>query len=271
MHTQNLEVMKRIFFALFVVLSMATMAQNKEPLVKNVAFDRGEELKFRFFYDSWFADITAGYGTLTVTEDKAIKYGRTTYHVVAEGKSKGLFNMFMKVHDRFESWFDEQDFRPYHFVRRTREGGYRKDDDVLFNYTSNQAKSRTASKRITNQTHCIISAFYYARNIDLEGVAVGDIIEVPFFFDDSVYNSAIQFLGTAEIKTDFGRFRCLKIKPMMATGKVFKDPYPMVLYITDDKNRIPVMAESALIVGKVKMELCGYKGLVNEVESLLSP
>lgn len=262
--------MKPVFLAFFLAISVAVVAQKKEPSVTNTAFDRGEELEFRFFYDSWFADITAGYGTLTVTDDKDIKYGRSTYHVVAEGKSKGLFNMFMKVQDRFESWFDQEDLKPYHFVRRTREGGYRKDDDVLFNYSLNQAQSRTATKSLANQTFCIISAFYYARNLDLTNVAVGDIIKVPFYFDDSVYNSAIQYLGKEVVKTDFGQFRCLKIKPMMATGKVFKDPYPMVMYITDDKNRIPVLAESAIIVGKVKMELTGYKGLRNRITCLVA-
>lgn len=263
--------MKTAFLVFCLAISVAVVAQKKEPSLANSAFNRGEELKFRFFYDSWFADITAGYGTLTVTEDKVVKYGRPTYHVVAEGKSKGLFNMFMKVHDRFESWFDEEDYKPYHFLRRTREGGYRKDDDVLFNYTNHQAQSRTATKNIPSQAFCIISAFYYARNLDLSNVSVGDVIKVPFFFDDSVYNSAIQYLGKETVKTDFGQFKCLKIKPMMATGKVFKDPYPMVLYVTDDKNRIPVMGESALIVGKVKMELCSYKGLVNDLHALVVP
>ena len=261
--------MKHVFLAFCLVIGMAVVAQKTEPSVVNMAFDRGEELKFRFFYDSWFADITAGYGTLTVTEDKAMKYGRPTYHVVAEGKSNGLFNVFMKVHDRFESWFDEEDYKPYHFLRRTREGGYKKDDDVFFNFINKQAISRTATKGITNQTFCIISAFYYARNLDLTDVAIGDIIKVPFFFDDSVYNSAIQYLGKEVVKTDFGQIRCLKIKPMMATGKVFKDPYPMVMYITDDINRIPVLAESAIIVGKVKMELTGYKGLRNRITCIV--
>jgi hypothetical protein len=263
--------MKKTIFALAYLFSFfSVFAQPVAFSSANFAFERGEELTFRFFYDSWLPNITAGYGTLKVTDDRVQKYGRNTYHVEAEGKSKGLFNVFMKVHDKFESFFDEEDFRPYLFVRRTREGGYRKDDDILFNHTQKEARSRTATKAIKGRTFDIISAFYYSRNMDLTGLKTGDIVEMPFFFDDSLYNSAVQYLGKQEVKTDFGRFRCLKFRPMVATGKVFKDPYPMVLYVTDDLNRIPVMAESALIVGKVKMELVGYKGLKNEVTSRIS-
>ena len=52
---------------------------------------------------------------------------------------------------------------------------------------------------------------------------------------------------------------------MVVTGAVFSQPYPMDLWITDDKNHIPILAKSAVIVGSVKMELVKYKGLKNPV------
>lgn len=69
------------------------------------------------------------------------------------------------------------------------------------------------------------------------------------------------------VETELGIFRCLTFKPMVATGDVFSNPYPMTLWITDDRNKIPVLAKSAVIVGSVKMELIRYWNLRNTIES----
>jgi hypothetical protein len=56
---------------------------------------------------------------------------------------------------------------------------------------------------------------------------------------------------------------------MVATGYVFSQPYPMDVWITDDQNRIPVLAKSDVTIGSVKLELIEYKGLANPVTSLV--
>ncbi|MBZ0242425.1 MAG: DUF3108 domain-containing protein, partial [Bacteroidales bacterium] len=71
------------------------------------------------------------------------------------------------------------------------------------------------------------------------------------------------------IKTSIGTFRCLKIAPMMATGEVFADAYPVSVWVTDDKNHLPILAEAKIIVGSIKMELIDYKNLLNPMEALI--
>ena len=75
------------------------------------------------------------------------------------------------------------------------------------------------------------------------------------------------FLGKEIVETEIGTFNCLKFSPMMATGEVFDDPYPLSVWITDDKNHIPVLLESKIIVGSVKIELIKYSGLANPLTS----
>jgi len=41
----------------------------------------------------------------------------------------------------------------------------------------------------------------------------------------------------------------------------------MTLWVTDDENKLPVLAKSAVIIGSVKMELTNYSGLKNELRS----
>ena len=95
------------------------------------------------------------------------------------------------------------------------------------------------------------------------------MIPVYFFLDDSVYNSAILFDGRENIEIELGTFRCLKFRPGMATGEVFADKYPMEMWVTDDKNHLPILIKSAVIVGNVKAELMEYSGLANPLTSLI--
>ena len=175
--------------------------------------------------------------------------------------------MFFKVDDRFESYVDEDGIFPWLFTRRTREGGYKKDDEVNFYHFSGSAVSRKAITHIPINVQDIISSFYFARTLNAETIKPGDVFNLPFFLDDSVYFSKVKFFGRETIKTSIGRIKCLKLKPMMAKGGVFKDEYPMTLWVSDDNNKIPIMAESAVIVGSVKMELIKYSGLLNPFTS----
>jgi hypothetical protein len=246
-------------------------AQSLVP-VKNSAFIRGEKLKFKAYYDSFVTGkVTAGVATLEVKfEDKTID-GRSTYHIIGEGKSKGAFNFFFKVNDKFESFMDEEYLVPWSFSRNTNEGGYKVNDEVRFNQYSGNFSSQKANKKMKSGTQDVLSAFYYCRVLDFSNLKVGDRFPVNFLLDDSVYVSLIEFAGREQVITELGTFRCLKFKPMVATGKVFSQPYPMDVWVSDDDNRIPVLAKSAVVVGSVKLELTEYKGLANPVTSLIGP
>jgi hypothetical protein len=87
--------------------------------------------------------------------------------------------------------------------------------------------------------------------------------------DDTVYSTKVMFMGKETIKCALGKVRCIKIKPQVLTGTVFKDPYPVLLWVTDDKNRVPILAESEILVGKVKLELVSYSGLKNSFSALV--
>jgi hypothetical protein len=254
--------------ATILLLSFLAFAMNTEAqqfrTINNHAFKRGEKLEYRVYYHSLVTGkVTAGEGTLEVKADNRKFNNRNTMHIVGVGKSKGAFNWFYKVNDRFETFLDEESMFPWMFINRTREGGYSKDDDVTFDQNRGKAVSRNATTRLPENVQDFVSGFYYARTLDISRLAAGGGFNVPFFLNDSVYTSRIIYEGKEVIKTELGTFNCLKFKPMVVKGDVFSDPYPMSIWVTDDKNRVPVLFESAVIVGSVKMELTKYTGLAN--------
>ena len=102
---------------------------------------------------------------------------------------------------------------------------------------------------------------YYFRNVDFDTAEVNDEFFLDFYLDDSVYYSKVIFDGREKIKTDFGELMCMRFKPQVAVGEVFQQTYPMVLWVSDDKNKIPVMAKSGVFIGSVTIELQEYANL----------
>jgi len=263
----------RLFLFLLILLSISLLSQGQDlKKVDNKAFVRGEKFKFRAYYDSFITGkVTAGEATLEVSTGAPKINGRNTFHVVGEGKSKGAFNLFFKVDDRFETYVDEEFLVPWYFIRKTREGSFRQDDEVRFNQYSKSASSKKANKPIPAGIQDVISAFYFARNIDFANAKKGETFPVTYFLDDSVYYSVIQFVGREDITIGLGTFHCLRFKPMLVTGNVFSQPYAMDIWITDDENHIPLMASSAVVVGSVKLELISFDNLAHPVTSQIAP
>lgn len=244
-------------------LSPFLLAQQYKS-IPNDYFNRGEKLHFKVAFHSLLTgNLTAGSATLEITKENKQIGGRSTFHAIGSGKTTGLIEMFYHIEERFESFFDQEALIPYYFSRVTVENSYEKNDIVTFRHKDKIAVSPKKVTKIPENIHDIISAFYYARCIDLTGAKPGKEFLVPFFLDDSVYHSKVVFAGRETVKTKLGKFYCIKIKPMVATGYVFNDPYPVSVWVTDDQNRIPVLIETELSVGSARVELTSYSGLSN--------
>jgi hypothetical protein len=251
---------------LFIFLAVGLHAQELRT-IENNAFQQGEYLKYRVFYDSWLTTgITAGTITLKVSDETRMMNGREIYHIWATGKSTGMFTLFYKVRDRFETYLDKEAIIPWRFIRHTREGGYKVNEDVYFNHPNHYAKSSGKTIPIPQYVQDFVSGFYYLRTFDFDTVEVNDEYQIDFYLDDSVYVSRIIFLGRERVQTVLGVFDCLKFKPKVAKGEVFIEPYPMTLWISDDDNKIPILGKSAVYVGNVMFELVSHKGLKHPLE-----
>lgn len=261
--------MPRLLTVFLLCCSLLVSSQSYRT-VSNSAFVRGEKLTFRVAFNSALTgSITGGKATLEVKEENKIINNRSTYHVVAEGKTTGFIEFFYKIHDRFESFFDQDALISWQFVRRTRENNYKKDDLVNFRQIDRLAVSMTKVVKVTANVQDILSAFYYARTLDIKDLKNGEIIQIPFFLDDSVYHSKVIFKGREKVKTKLGKFNCIAFRPMVATGYAFDDPYPITIWLTDDVNRLPILIESEQAVGRGRVELISYSGLANPITAKL--
>jgi thioredoxin-related protein len=247
-----------LFFLIFSSIIVCA-AQNELRQVKNEAFLPGEILKFRIHYGI----VDAGEATIEVKKDLKNFGGRECYHFIGIGKSVGAFDWFFKVRDRYESIVDKEALIPWFFIRRVNEGGYIINQNVTFNHFNDSAKSEKATISVPDNCQDLVSAFYFARTLDFTGAKEGDIFEISGYLDDAIFPMNVKFVGRENIKSKKGTFRCLKLRPMLQEGRVFKDQEDMTIWVSDDKNKIPVRVQTEIAVGSIKMDLVDYENLAN--------
>lgn len=231
---------------------------------RNAAFKKGEILTYRLHYGA----IDAGVATLEVTQEDREFAGRPTYHVVGIGKSTGAFDWFFKVRDRYESYIDQEALVPLAFIRRVDEGGYKINQNYVYNHPKKQVISEGKAYDVPkdiNDIQDMISAFYYARCIDFSNAKIGNIYTVNSFVDNEIWPLKIKYMGKETISTSLGKFKCIKFRPVIQKGRIFKDEEDLNVWISDDANRIPIRAQANILVGSVKMDLKDYKGLASPI------
>ena len=54
---------------------------------------------------------------------------------------------------------------------------------------------------------------------------------------------------------------CLKFRPYVQSGRVFKEQESLTVWVSDDDNKIPIRIKADLAVGSLKADLDAYKGL----------
>jgi hypothetical protein len=230
------------------------------PDKTNEAFKEGEVLSYRLHYGF----IDAGVAIIEVMPKIQDFGGHKVYHIVGNGYSKGTFNWFFKVKDRYETYIDKDALVPWYFIRRCDEGGYIINQDYIFNhYTKKVDVGGGQQFDVPSGIQDMLSSFYYARNIDFTDAKEGTIYEIPSFVDKQNWTLKIKYAGKETIDTDVGKFRCLKFRPIIQTGRIFKKEEDLNVWITDDKNHIPIRAQAKILVGSIKMDLTSYKNLAN--------
>ncbi|MEN9909319.1 MAG: hypothetical protein RLZZ540_2468 [Bacteroidota bacterium] len=226
------------------------------------SYNVGEWFKFRIHYGF----VNAGYATLEVKD--ATVNNTKVFHVIGKGYTTGLSRFFFKVADTYESFIDKNTGNPYQFVRKIDEGGYTKDQEGFFNQSANEIKVKDYKRKtektfvIPKNTQDILSAFYYLRNYPtIDTIKPGGYIAIDMFFDEETTKFKLKFIGREDITTKFGLVSCMVFKPLVQSGRVFKEQESLTVWVSDDENRLPIRIKADLAVGSLKADLDAFKGL----------
>jgi hypothetical protein len=228
------------------------------PYLKESSFKAGEELQYRLRYGM----ISAATGTLTVKDSKLKFSSPHTFHLTAVGKTTNAFSMLFTVNNRYDSYIDSESYLPFYYTENIREGNYRRTDVVRFDHRNKVVTGNKGRFESTvSQTFDLLSAYYFARNLDLSSVQKGNSFKLTYFLNDEIATLGIEYIGIETIQTSLGPLECLKFSPQIKPGRIFRKDSRLYLWVTNDGNRIPVKAQVEIIVGSVTLELTNAKGL----------
>lgn len=251
-----------LFFISFL-LPLGVFSQNQS----HRAFEAGEEVRYKAYYNWGFIWIHAGNVTFSVEKtgnDDELRFK-------AYGRSLKSYDWMFKVRDRFQSDARWGDLSPLHFIRDTYEGGYAVNNEYTFNHSRKQIYTRVDNSKepyredtlsFTPPIYDVLTAIYHARNLDFSKYSIDQKIPLSLIIDNEIYDLYLRYQGREEIKVrDGNRYNCIKFSAMLVEGTIFSGGEHLTVWVTDDKNRIPVMVRAKILVGSVKAVLKSTRNL----------
>ena len=235
------------------------------------SFKAGEWFQLRLHY----GPFNASYASFSLERDTINSI--PVFHAKGFGETTGLARWFFKVEDYYESYFDESSGVPYKFIRNISEGGYTKNIEIEFDHNSNTAIVTDKKRGKVNEfstkkgVQDLISSFYYLRNFYPENkLPINSSFDINMFFDNENYVFKLKYLGKEVIQSKFGKINCLKFRPLVQSGRVFEEQESVTLWVSDDKNRIPVRLQADILVGSIKADLENFKNLKHPFEIIVN-
>ncbi len=254
--------MTDLFIYFFFILRIASPVNLPGSLsdsthLLHTAFQSGEKLRYRVNYGV----IKGGEAALSI-ETVPVGYG-FLLHIKAVAQTTGLVGDLVTIHDVYESYVHILSGSPVKAIRNIREHKYEKYNELLFFRSRHFVRSlQSGDHPVPDNMMDILSAFYFARRyLFTHDMKKNQMISLPVFFDDEIFLLRLKFKKKEEIRTRYGKVRCLKFVPDISNLDIFTKEKQLQIWITDDSNFVPVRIKAKLPVGNVKMNIIDFDGL----------
>lgn len=219
-------------------------------------FRDGEKLKFVLYYgliDGGYINAELKYTNLN---------GQEVYHSKMLAQTTGLADKLYKVRDEYQAYFDPETVLPLKSIRDISEGKYKKYNIVDYDHKNLKVVNIDRDTfEVSADIRDMVSVFHYIRNQDFEHMKEGYVIKINTFFDNELFPFDMRYRGVEEVKTRMGKYECIKLVPYVEPGRIFNSEDDMTIWLSNDKNRVPIRVKFDLKVGSVKCDLIEFSGL----------
>ena len=219
-----------------------------DPRLAAVPWKIGEYFQFSIDWNG----LNGGSSLMQVQNIQRME-GRRVYRIVTKSESNSFVSKFYKVRDRAESYIDAESLYTRRFVKHLREGSYKKDVDVRFDQEAHKAEYDDGSALdVPARVHDVLSAFYYVRTQPLPD---GATLLVPTHDNKRSYDMEVKVHKRERVQVPAGTFDCVVVEPILKSEGVFKSKGSILVWLSDDQRRIPVMVKSKVPVGSISISL----------------
>ena len=256
-----------ILFALLATLSV--QAQLYVP---------GETLNYRMSYKAKLFPNTEVAKVVMQTTESMLD-GMPVYKVYGYGETAKAFSWVLPVQDAYTIWIDPETLRTKRFDSDLHEGDYTFRSTYLFDWKnlnvhtrwqSRQRPERYKTMKISDQSMDAVSLYFNLRTVKDEEIKEGFAKDLEMVLEDTVRHINYRYLGR-EVKKirNKGKFRALKFECQLGTteGFSFTDGTVFTLWISDDRNKIPLSIESPVRIGSIQAYIYDFEGLKYPLDS----
>lgn len=249
--------MKRLLLIIsfFIFQKLSAQIPDKYPFVDQ------EKVNYTVYYNlAWVwvraADVTFFVSDSVYQKKKAIYFSSI-------GNSRSSYDWIFRVRDRFSSFVEPVDMKPLFYRRDTEEGSHKLDNRYYFQNSkerilsfindSDKEKSFQDTLNVEGKIFDILSATYYLRTINFEEHRYGDTIPVKTVMDNEIIYINVVFLGQEDVlHKNEKTYSAYKFKTKGVEGSIFDEKSEMVVWVSKDKNKIPLKIETKILVGSIK-------------------
>ncbi|MCE5312509.1 MAG: DUF3108 domain-containing protein [Nitrospiraceae bacterium] len=232
------------------LLQFTTNTASAEPSVKLI-----NGTKEKLNYSIYWSGIYVGKAELTASKNAE----KVT--ITLKVDSAPVISFFYTVDDYAQSIVSNG--LPVHFRLKQREGRHRGDKETFFDYQTGKIEHFNYLKK-TRDAHNpagivywdLIAGFYTVRHQQL---TVGKPHTIKLFDNNKMFEAEVSVLRRETIELKTGReVKSIVIKPKLDTEALFKRKGDMVIWLSDDTQRMPVKVETTAPIGSVTAELSSY-------------
>ena len=271
--------MKRIFALIIFNFSFLffNVAYAQCP-VKNTAFQSGERLEYKLYFNWKFIWKTAGSATMTT---KSTTYqGKPAYQTDLITRTEKIVDKWFCMRDTLQSIYTT-DVVPLYYRKGASEGGKYRLNEISYTYSGGQTHLHEYYQRSIDNisivdhhtTACafdMISMMMHTRSAKASDFTVGQRIPINFADADRINHETLIYRGIKKFTTEETKttYRCLVFSYLEKNAKG-KEKEVVTFYITDDENHIPVRLDLYLRFGVAKAYLKEAYGLRNPETSII--
>lgn len=256
------------------IILIFSLLVTANSISQNTSIGTSEKLTFSASYT--MSGLLTELAEVTM-ETNTVKTSKSTLlRLKCTAATYSKWDNFFKIRDLYESYVSLKSLTPYLYKRDINEGGYEKFMQYKFKHKTNTVESVKRKKRsdgttweenkkikIGASTKDLVSTIYNIRNLDIHKAKPGDSEVFTIVFDNKEFSINVKYISKETIETNIGKKECYKLAISVNNSDVLKGNNDNLLWLTADKNKIPVYAKFKIAVGSGELKIKSVTGLKN--------
>ena len=250
-------IMLRVFQFLMTVLLVGA------PILGGTAHSEESVHPFlpgeKLVYEISYFGIAAGYITLEYEGDINMD-GEVMIKIKGIVKTSKFFSLFYNIEDIVDLYAFRSSFKPYRINLNLKEGGKKKEENILYDYSSGECvhsrKGKVYRTPVPPEIQDAFSSIYYFRKFLPQEQ---NVVTFNVYSSRKVWTLEAPIISRETLNTPVGEFKSFMIKPVTRFEGILQAKGDVIIWFSDDEKRIPLKLSAKIKLGSLEGNLMEYR------------